>query len=84
MIVDNQGSRIPHTVADATASIHFVLHGDVNADGVVDIVDLVRVAIAYGQTGPTGWIPEDINSDGVIDIFDLVLLANNYGKPGNP
>jgi hypothetical protein len=84
MIVDNQGNSIPHTIADATASIDFVLQGDVNNDGVVNIVDVVRAAIMYGQTGSPGWIPEDINADGTIDITDVVLVANNYGKTANP
>ena len=48
------------------------LAGDLNADGVVNIQDLVLVASQFGQTGQN---TADINEDGVINIQDLVLVA---------
>ena len=45
---------------------------DVDANGTVDVHDLVRVAQHYGQKGNT---PEDINGDWVVDIQDLILVA---------
>ena len=44
---------------------------DLNFDGVVNILDLVIVANAFGD--PTG---PDLNSDGVVNILDLVIVAN--------
>jgi hypothetical protein len=46
---------------------------DVNADGVVNILDLVVVASNFGQTGKSS---ADVNGDGVVDIRDLVKVAN--------
>jgi uncharacterized protein (DUF2141 family) len=56
--------------------------GDVNGDGVVDIFDLVLVALGYGSSqGEPGYNPNaDVNGDGIIDIFDLVLVAKHYGE----
>ena len=49
------------------------LTGDLNNDGVVNILDLVLVASQLGTTGNTA---ADLNGDGVVDIRDLVLVAN--------
>ena len=50
---------------------------DVNGDGVVNILDLVRVANAFGQRGQ---IPEDVNGDGVVNVQDLVWVAGAFGQ----
>ena len=49
---------------------------DVNADGVVNILDLVFVASRFGQTDPSA----DVNDDGTVDILDLTLIAQNFGN----
>ena len=51
---------------------------DVTEDGVVNILDLVRVASQFGNTG--AGLPEDINGDGVINILDLVAVANRFSQ----
>ena len=45
---------------------------DVNADGSVNLVDLVLVASNLGKTGQNA---ADINGDGQVNIADLVLVA---------
>ena len=50
------------------------LPGDVNADGVVNILDLTLVAQAMGTDNSKG----DVNGDGVINIIDLVFVANQF------
>ena len=59
---------------------------DFNNDGLIDIFDLVRLALAYGSTpGMLNWDPYvDLNQDGLIDIFDLVTVAVNFGKEWTP
>ena len=53
------------------------LVGDVNADGVVNIQDLVIVGSNFGKTGEN---QADINGDGVVNIVDLVLVAGAFGN----
>ena len=47
---------------------------DVNGDGVVNILDLVVVAQAFGRDG----LEADVNGDGVVNVFDLVFVANHF------
>ncbi len=51
------------------------LAGDLNADGVVNIQDIVIVASQFGQTGQN---TADINEDGAVNIQDLVLVAGAF------
>jgi peptidoglycan/xylan/chitin deacetylase (PgdA/CDA1 family) len=50
--------------------------GDINADGTVDIQDIVLVASSFGKKVKEA----DINADGIVDIQDIVLCAKNFGK----
>ena len=50
---------------------------DVNADGEVNIQDLVVVAANLGQTGEN---IADVNADGEVNIQDLVLVAAALGN----
>ena len=45
---------------------------DVNGDGVVNVLDLIFVALHYGQTLIDR---ADVNADGVVNIDDLILVA---------
>ena len=48
------------------------LAGDVNGDGVVDLLDMTAAAVLLSQTGEN---TADMNGDGVVDAVDLVLIA---------
>ena len=65
-----------HTLADLDGEIYLKSEtpptADVNADGVVNILDLVIVANAFGAAAP------DLNGDGTVNVLDLVLVANNF------
>ena len=50
-----------------------VLPGDLNHDGLVNILDLVLVASQFGTTGITA---ADLNADHTVNIQDLVLIAH--------
>ncbi len=48
---------------------------DVNADGIVDVEDLVLVAATMGTTPPEDTLPNpDVNGDGVVNSDDLALV----------
>ena len=55
------------------------LTGDLNNDGVVNILDLVLVASQFGTTGITA---ADLNGDMTVNIQDLVLVANALSSVG--
>ena len=47
---------------------------DVNADGVVNVLDLTFIASRFGEDSP------DLNADGIVNILDLILVANHIGE----
>ena len=52
--------------------------GDVNSDGVVNILDLTLVAQQIGTLNPSIG-RADVNKDGVVNILDLTLVAQQIG-----
>ena len=46
---------------------------DVNGDGKIGILDLVGVALFYGQRGDD--LAADVNNDGVVNVDDFILVA---------
>ena len=75
-------SYTPSEVNEAFFWITIPLPGDVNNDGIVDIIDVVIAAKAFSSyPGHQRWDPRaDLNTDNIVDIFDIVLLAANFGK----
>lgn len=55
---------------------------DVNADGIVDILDLAIVASLYGTSEghPHYNLEADLDQDDRIDISDLAIVARNFGQ----
>ncbi len=51
---------------------------DLTADGVVNILDLVKVANAFGSEG--NGLAADITMDGIVNILDLVKVASHFGE----
>ena len=69
-----------HTIPDLDGEIYLKSGletpptADVNEDGVVNILDLVAVANAFGESDP------DINGDGTVNVLDLVVVANAFNN----
>ncbi len=54
---------------------------DVNADGIINILDLTLVASHFGKAIDAEQIPNpDVNADGIVSILDLVIVAEHTGK----
>lgn len=51
---------------------------DVTGDGLVNILDLVRVASQFGETG--AGLEGDVDGNGTVNILDLVVVANNFSQ----
>ena len=65
-----------HTLADLDGEIYLKLVPravDVNADGVVNVLDLVIVANASGKREP------DLTGDGIVNVLDLVRVSTAFG-----
>ena len=63
-----------HVIPDLDGEIYLREKScDVNRDGIVNILDLVRVASAFGAVEN---FASDVNSDGIVNILDLVLVAS--------
>ena len=69
-----------HTIPDLDGEIYLkqgTNPADINNDGIVNVLDLVAVANAFGKQQP------DLNGDGVVNILDLVAIANALGMKEN-
>ncbi len=81
-------SATEESIPAAPLEIYFtlaerLLTGDVNRDGVVNILDLLRVARQLGQRVAAD-SPVDVNGDGIVNIFDLTLVAQGIGGAAAP
>ena len=53
------------------------LNGDINGDGIVNILDLTLVARNVGLM-PLTHLQTDVNGDGLVDVLDLILVSNMF------
>ena len=71
--VESSITGIEHTIPDLDGEMYLKVNvADLNGDGVVNILDLVIVANAFGEAEP------DLNGDGIVNILDLVIVANAF------
>ena len=84
-LTDPSGQSLNRTVTSGSFS-NVVLQGDLNDDGIVDIMDVSIAAVAFGATpdNPRWNAKADLNFDGVIDVLDLVLIIVNFNGPVVP
>ena len=73
--VESRITAIEHTIPDLDGEIFLkapVVIADLNGDEVVNVLDLVIVAEAFGVENPSH---ADVNGDGTVNILDLVSVA---------
>ncbi|HEX3358428.1 MAG TPA: hypothetical protein VHS31_15750 [Tepidisphaeraceae bacterium] len=58
----------------------FVLQGDTNRDGVVNLLDLNAIATNFGSPGPHTLADGDVDYNNQIGISDFNTLAANFGS----
>lgn len=64
----------------------YVMRGDANADGVIDLGDVVYILnyLFKGGPAPDPLAAGDANCDGLVDLGDVVYLLNYLFKAGPP
>jgi hypothetical protein len=65
--------------SDHFSSIEFGLLGDINEDGLINILDVVLIiGFIIGTSEPTEEevLTSDLNEDGIVNILDVVALVN--------
>ena len=72
----NNAASLTHRLPDLDGEIYLTSRSfaDVNGDGAVNVLDLVSVANAFGQSAP------DPNGDGVVSVLDLVFVAQQFSQ----
>ncbi|MFQ5806383.1 MAG: dockerin type I domain-containing protein [Phycisphaerae bacterium] len=76
------GSSGPREVYQAAQTVLVPpVEGDINGDGVVDLVDLALLLMAYGscEGDPDYNANADFDGSGCVDLSDLATLLGNYG-----
>jgi hypothetical protein len=66
--------------------VRVVVPGNVDANGIVNMLDLYRVALNFGKTiGQPGYDPNcDIDDNHIVNMLDLYITALNFGKTDPP
>ena len=78
-LFDGEDTELPATLHNNVVTFKKLM-SDVNTDGVVNILDLTRVAAAFGAPVTAANRSADVNTDGQINILDLVQVANDFGS----
>ena len=74
--VSSNKQDIIHPLLDLDGEIYLKVKNpaDVNGDWAINILDLVQVANAFGESSP------DLNGDGVVNILDLVFVTQQFSQ----
>jgi PKD repeat protein len=65
---------------DGTVTVY--LSGDVNRDGIVEMMDFYDASLAFGSTptSPNWDRNADVCADGIVEMMDFFVLAQHFGE----
>jgi len=72
------GGMDKQPVADSMWSHEVEVVGDVNGDGIVDVLDLLQIILEWGPCPPVD-CSSDADGNGVVDIEDLLVVLSAWG-----
>jgi len=78
LIFETNADEMPYASIPISLTVSMNL-GDVNQDGIIDILDLVKVvSIILNNYNPSEleYILADVNQDGTVDVLDAVSIVN--------
>jgi hypothetical protein len=53
---------------------------DVNGDGVVGVLGMIRVGHRLNKVGSAGWIPEDVDENVTADALDMIVVWQQWAR----
>ena len=65
--------------ASYAVGLAFRLHGDLNADGAVDLLDFDLLLAGYAAPGPVAYDDGDLDGDGDVDLRDAAEFQRVFG-----
>ena len=65
-----------------TIDIYVKLAGDVDGNGVINVLDKVQVRNHFGESGDPGFVDADVDCNGVVNVLDKVKVTNQFGQNG--
>jgi len=79
---DSGFNSIVLTCWNATTGNYYLMPGDINVDGIVNILDSIAFMNCFGKgLGQLGYNQAaDLNRDGIVDILDAILFSYHLGQ----
>ena len=78
IVGDINGDPVSVMVSDGSVTVTLYPDWDVNCDGHVNVLDMIRVGQHWGETGTPHWIREDVNRDGSVNVLDMILIGQHW------
>ena len=70
----DQNPQLGHVI---TADVTGFVVGDLNGDGLVDLLDLIQVISSWGPC----MCLQDFNGDGSVDLNDIIVIISHWTLP---
>jgi|GEM_PF-2019750 len=78
IVGDINGNPVSVIVSDGSVTVTPYPDWDVNCDGHVNVLDMIRVGQHWGETGTPHWVREDVNRDGSVNVLDMILIGQHW------